>query len=141
MSPGAPPRSRREFLAVGVAALALTACKSEPPLPPGLLIELASLPEGERVRLMVGEEPVEVVRSGKDVRARSLFCTHTGCGVRWVPALNVYQCLCHDGRFDPEGKELSGPPTQALRTVQVLRVGNDKVLLVEEPSTARGDST
>jgi Rieske Fe-S protein len=133
MSPGAPPRSRREFLAAGVAALAITACKSEPPLPPGLLVELASLPEGERVRLMVGEEPVEVVRSGNDVRARSLFCTHTGCGVRWDPQRNIYQCLCHDGHFDPTGKVLSGPPTQPLRTVRTLRGGSDKVLLVEEP--------
>ena len=133
MKAGAPPRSRREFLGVSALALGVAACRSEPPLPPGLLIELASLPEGQRVRFTVGEEPVEVVRTGQEVRARSLFCTHTGCGVRWDPERNLYQCLCHDGRFDPEGRVISGPPTQALRAVRTMRVGSDKILLVEEP--------
>lgn len=90
---------------------------------------LAALPPGERVRVVHAEEPVELLRHDDgSVTARSLWCTHMGCEVHWNPESSQYVCPCHDGRFDADGRPLSGPPSRPLRTVPTERAG-DRVLL------------
>jgi Rieske Fe-S protein len=108
--------SRRTVIELGAALplAALVACRDEPP-PAETVVELAALPEGKRVVVMHGDEPVELLRTGQSVSARSLWCTHTGCRVNWIPERDHYQCLCHDGRFDADGNVLLGPPTRPLR--------------------------
>lgn len=129
-------RAALHLALVAPALVALAACNSEPEPPPGTLVELARLPEGERVVVMHEEEPVELVRTGNRVRARSLWCTHVGCRVRWVEATGVYSCLCHEGTFDAEGKPRSGPPPRPLRTV-TLEVENGRVVLPLRPAQDR----
>lgn len=131
--------SRRTALQLAFAApvlAALAACSTEPEAPPGTVVELARLPEGERVVVMHEEEPVELVRTGNRVRARSLWCTHVGCRVRWVEATGVYSCLCHEGTFDADGKPRSGPPPRPLRTV-TLEVEGDRVVIPPRPPQER----
>jgi len=91
-------------------------------------VALDSLPLGERVRVLHGETPVELIRSVDGVRARSLWCTHYGCEVVWSGEDNAYLCPCHDGVFDAEGRVVSGPPPRSLRRMTV-RVENGSVLL------------
>ena len=116
--------------ALGLAAAPLTglaACRGEP-VSQDTVLPLASLPPGEHVRLLHGEEPIELVRGPEGVRARSLWCTHTGCEVRWESARNVYQCVCHEGRFDADGNPILGPPTRPLREVPV-RIEGDRLII------------
>ncbi len=136
-----PPLSRRAALRLAAAAplALLAACRESPDPPPGAEVDLAALPEGARVRILVGEEPVEVVRRGGAATARSLWCTHLGCEVRWNETTATYDCPCHEGRFDAAGRVLGGPPGAPLRDV-ATRVSGDRLVLLRAPAGARGGS-
>ena len=47
-------------------------------------------------------------------RALSAKCTHEGCTVQYVPGESVIWCACHNGRFDLDGRVISGPPPRPL---------------------------
>jgi|SRR3989304_7384201 len=41
-------------------------------------------------------------------------CTHLGCAYAWTPETQLFQCPCHGGKFDKEGKRVAGPPPRPL---------------------------
>lgn len=51
---------------------------------------------------------------GENVKVLSSICTHLACNVIWKPEQNIFECPCHSGRYDAEGKPISGPPTKPL---------------------------
>jgi nitrite reductase/ring-hydroxylating ferredoxin subunit len=126
-----PSPSRRAFLAAvcgaaaGAAGLSGAGCSRRPAIPDDVLaaIPLASLPPGQRTVLPVHERPVEFLRTGKEITARSLDCTHLGCEVAWVEAERRYRCPCHEGTFDEEGRVVAGPPPRPLKTYSVTVQG------------------
>jgi Rieske Fe-S protein len=131
----APPRltCRRDlFSALGglvVLDLVAAGCRREEPLRPGeLAIALDALADGQRTVVVLAGNPVEVLRTGDSLRARSLRCTHWGCVVRWREAERVYACPCHDGRFDADGNVIAGPPPSGLRNVPVRISGRRAVI-------------
>ena len=69
-----------------------------------------------------------VKRSDRDVRVLSATCTHLGCLVAWEADDAQFRCPCHGGVFDASGKVVSGPPREALRTLQA-RVQGGTVLV------------
>jgi Rieske Fe-S protein len=50
-----------------------------------------------------------------EVIAISAACTHLGCIVTWKEDQQIFKCPCHDGRYDPQGRVISGPPPKPLR--------------------------
>ena len=42
-------------------------------------------------------------------------CTHLGCAVHWESSVSRFQCPCHGGAYDPDGKVVAGPPPLPLR--------------------------
>lgn len=124
--------SRRQLLAASLALPLATACARTPAPPPGTRVALTAIPAGGRLRVLHGEEPVELRREGGEVRARSLWCTHTGCEVRWVESESLYRCVCHEATFGADGRVLSGPPPRSLRDVEVVLEG-DRILLPDRP--------
>jgi Rieske Fe-S protein len=138
-----PSLSRRAALGLAAAAplALLAACRPGAAPPSGTEVPLAALPDGQRVRLLRGEEPVEVVRTGSEIRARSLWCTHLGCEVTWNETDSTYDCPCHDGRFDAMGQVLAGPPTRGLRIVPTRVVGGQLVLLAPDQERSRRGAT
>lgn len=46
--------------------------------------------------------------------AFSLYCTHTGCPVRWEEGAQLFLCPCHGGVFYRDGDVASGPPPVPL---------------------------
>jgi len=52
---------------------------------------------------------------GETYTVLSNVCTHAGCGVRWDEKQRVFQCPCHNGRFNKFGKVISGPPPRPLK--------------------------
>jgi len=91
-------------------------------------LPLADLPEGVRVRVALGVEPVEVLRTADGIQARSLTCTHTGCEVAWIEVAGEYLCPCHDARFDADGRVLWGPPRLPLESVPARVEGSEVVI-------------
>ncbi|MCI0414954.1 ubiquinol-cytochrome c reductase iron-sulfur subunit [bacterium] len=41
-------------------------------------------------------------------------CTHLGCAFSWNAEMKQFQCPCHGGRFDADGKRIAGPPPRPL---------------------------
>lgn len=62
----------------------------------------------------------------QDFTAFSIYCTHTGCPVRWVAGANAFLCPCHGGVFDRNGDVSAGPPPRPLDRLTV-RVRNARV--------------
>ena len=56
-----------------------------------------------------------MTRDGKTFVILSNACTHAGCGVRWDEEREVFQCPCHDGRYNREGEVVYGPPPSPLK--------------------------
>ena len=48
------------------------------------------------------------------LRATSAKCTHEGCTVRYKGDEGIIWCACHNGRYDVDGRVLSGPPPRPL---------------------------
>jgi len=122
--------SRRRLLGLAVPLGALVACAPTPPEPATAEVPLASLHDGERLVVWRGDEPVELLKRDTTIRARSLWCTHTGCRVVWKTESSTYRCLCHEATFDADGKVLSGPPPRPLRELPVT-VRDDLVIVGE----------
>jgi len=68
------------------------------------------LASGERLRL-------------DDVRAFDAVCTHLDCTVRYRVDHQDIFCPCHDGIYDLNGKNLSGPPPRPLERYKVTLRG------------------
>jgi Rieske Fe-S protein len=67
-----------------------------------------------------------VRRADKEVEVFSNKCTHLSCRVSWTG--EVYQCPCHDARFDPEGNVLHGPPPKPLNRYET-KIENDTLMI------------
>ena len=128
------PRRRSVLRLLGLSAGAVVAvgCDDDEG-PPVLRIALDELREGQPLETHVGAEPVELLRRGVTVEARSLWCTHMGCKVVREEDRRGYFCPCHDGRFDAEGRPSEGPPKEPLRSMRVRVDGGVVIVEPEAP--------
>lgn len=55
-------------------------------------------------------------------------CTHMGCNVSWNRQAHRFECPCHGGMYDEEGRVIAGPPPKPLQRFQT-RVENDIIYL------------
>ena len=53
------------------------------------------------------------------IHALDPVCTHAGCIVKWNGTEKSWDCPCHGGRFDIEGKVLTGPPRKDLQKLDI----------------------
>jgi len=58
-----------------------------------------------------------------DVRAFDALCTHLDCTVKYRPDYQDIFCPCHDGVYDLNGKNISGPPPRPLEMYKVTLRG------------------
>jgi Rieske Fe-S protein len=75
-----------------------------------------------------------------DVMAISAGCTHLGCIVTWDEDQNIFKCPCHDGRYDADGKVLSGPPPAPLKR-HPAKIEDGKIFLSTETVPFGGDTS
>jgi Rieske Fe-S protein len=76
-----------------------------------------------------GTAPAIVVRtSSGDFRAFSAICTHLDCTVQYRPDLEHLWCACHNGHYDLNGRNVSGPPPRPLDTFDV-NVKNGEIVI------------
>ena len=60
-----------------------------------------------------------------EYHAMSATCTHLGCTVQYRPDLREIWCACHNGMYDLNGRNVSGPPPRPLETFDVQVRGDD----------------
>ena len=75
---------------------------------------------------------------GGQIVAISAGCTHLGCIVTWDEAEKIFKCPCHDGRFDLDGRVVSGPPPAPLKRHKT-RIDNGKIFLATETVPLGGE--
>jgi menaquinol-cytochrome c reductase iron-sulfur subunit len=77
--------------------------------------------------------------SDTDFVAFSIYCTHTGCPVRWLEGAQLFFCPCHGGAFTREGAVSAGPPPRSLERHDVrVRDGQVEIRTARIPLDERG---
>ena len=61
-------------------------------------------------------------------RAFDATCTHLNCTVQFRDDVSQIWCACHNGFYDANGRNVSGPPPRALEAFQVHVSGDDVVV-------------
>jgi Rieske Fe-S protein len=62
-----------------------------------------------------GNRPAILVRTPSgELKAFSAVCTHLNCTVQFRSDLGHIWCACHNGHFDLNGQNISGPPPRPL---------------------------
>jgi cytochrome b6-f complex iron-sulfur subunit len=71
-----------------------------------------------------GGQPCLVIRtSDGKVKAFSAVCTHLQCTVEYRPEKADIFCNCHDGVYNLNGRNVSGPPPRPLEEYKVTLRG------------------
>lgn len=76
-----------------------------------------------------GSRPGLLLRIGEgEYRAFSATCTHLSCTVQYRTDLHQIWCACHNGMYDLNGRNVSGPPPRPLENYRVNVSGEDLVV-------------
>jgi len=60
-----------------------------------------------------------------ELKALAARCTHLDCTVQNRPDQGLLWCSCHNGKYDYNGRNISGPPPKPLEQFAVNVVGDD----------------
>jgi Rieske Fe-S protein len=76
-----------------------------------------------------GSKPGLLVRSAAgEYRALSATCTHLSCTVQYRAETREVWCACHNGVYDLNGRNVSGPPPRPLEAYEVHVRGEEIVV-------------
>ena len=69
-----------------------------------------------------------IMESDGTYRALSATCTHLACTVQYRSDLREVWCACHNGIYDLNGRNVSGPPPRPLDVFDVHLRGDEIVV-------------
>ncbi len=73
-----------------------------------------------------GSRPGLLIRTaGGEYRALSATCTHLSCTVQYRDDLREVWCACHNGKYNLDGRNISGPPPRPLEAFDVQVRGDE----------------
>ena len=73
-----------------------------------------------------GNRPGLLIRNADgDYRAMSATCTHLSCTVQYRDDLREVWCACHNGKYNLDGRNISGPPPRPLEAFDVQVKGEE----------------
>jgi len=73
-----------------------------------------------------GSRPALLIRTTDGAyRAMSATCTHLSCTVQYRKESQQVWCACHNGMYDLNGRNISGPPPRPLEQYQVHVQGEE----------------
>jgi cytochrome b6-f complex iron-sulfur subunit len=99
---------------------------AEAPVNRVLAGKLSELADNSGKIFRFGSKPGILIRTPTgDVRAFSAVCTHLACTVQYRPDFQHIWCACHNGQYDLQGKNISGPPPRPLEAYKVDIAGDD----------------
>jgi Rieske Fe-S protein len=85
-------------------------------------------PGGFKIFPFGGQPGILIRTPAGDYLALSAVCTHLGCTVQLRPDGKSIWCACHNGLYDLEGRNVSGPPPRPLEAYVVHVTGEDVVV-------------
>lgn len=92
-------------------------------------VALTTIKKEEGMIVRFGNKPVILIRTASDeFKAFTATCTHLDCTVQFRKDLNVIWCACHNGKYDLNGRNISGPPPRPLGEFRVTRQGDDVII-------------
>jgi cytochrome b6-f complex iron-sulfur subunit len=73
-----------------------------------------------------GNKPVILIRTADDdLKAFSATCTHLDCTIQYRKDFGMIWCACHNGKYDLNGRNVSGPPPRPLDEYRVVVQGEE----------------
>jgi cytochrome b6-f complex iron-sulfur subunit len=88
--------------------------------------KLSDIPKDSGQIVKFGSKPVILIRTAAgDLRAFLATCTHLDCTVQFRKDLGVIWCACHNGKYDLNGHNISGPPPRPLTEYKVIMQGEE----------------
>ncbi len=76
-----------------------------------------------------GRSPVILIKTADNqYKALSASCTHLGCIVQYKSDTKQIWCACHNGIYDLNGRNISGPPPRPLEEYDVKVVKEEIVI-------------
>jgi len=73
-----------------------------------------------------GSRPGLLIRTASgEYHAVSATCTHLSCTVQYRDDLHQVWCACHNGTYDVNGRNVSGPPPRPLEQFDVQARGDE----------------
>ena len=73
-----------------------------------------------------GNKPGILLRTASgEFRAFEAVCTHLDCTVQFKKDMGVIWCACHNGKYDLNGRNISGPPPRPLNPYKVIVQGEE----------------
>jgi cytochrome b6-f complex iron-sulfur subunit len=77
----------------------------------------------------IGNKPGILIRTPDgEIKAFSATCTHLDCTVQYKPDEKIIWCACHNGKYDLNGKNISGPPPAPLTPFNIV-IQKDEVFV------------
>ncbi len=91
--------------------------------------KLADIPKDSGTIVKFGTKPVILLRNNEDqLRAYSATCTHLDCTVQYSKEMGMMWCACHNGKYDLNGRNVSGPPPRPLEEYRVITQGEEVLI-------------
>ena len=76
-----------------------------------------------------GNRPGILIKTPQgELKAFSAVCTHLNCTVQYEERAGVIWCACHNGKYDLNGRVISGPPPRPLEAYRVSVRGDEIVV-------------
>jgi cytochrome b6-f complex iron-sulfur subunit len=85
-------------------------------------------PNGSKIFRFGNRPGLLLLTSEGEYRAMSATCTHLSCTVQYRKDLREVWCACHNGMYDLNGRNVSGPPPRPLELFQVHVRGDEIVV-------------
>lgn len=85
-------------------------------------------PNGSKVFRFGTRPALLVLTADGQYHALSAVCTHLGCTVQYRSDLHEIWCACHNGLYDLNGRNISGPPPRPLDEFEVHIRGDEIVV-------------
>ena len=85
-------------------------------------------PNGSKIFRFGNRPGLLVMGADGEYRAFSATCTHLSCTVQYRTDLREIWCACHNGLYDLNGRNISGPPPRPLEAY-LVHVRGDEVVV------------
>ena len=96
--------------------------------------KINDMPKDSGKIIKFGNEPVIVLRlASGEYRAFSAICTHLSCIVQYRKDYGQIYCACHNGRYDLNCINVSGPPPRPLPKFGIA-IKNNEVTVYKPPA-------